>query len=123
MPLWFSRLDCYRCCIRARAGSLARFLARPVLDIAAAVLRTLEPPLREQPFDNPSLCPAHPAGAVAAQETEVSAVLEDVQLNVRRQRQCLERLDRDEGIVARRQDQRRQTDLRDERCGRGAGVV
>src|SRR6266542_3705288 len=102
-PVCFRRLDCYRCCIRACATSPARFVARSLLDIAAMALRALDPLLREQPFDDVSLRPAHSAGTVAAEEAEVSAVLEDPRLDVRRQRQRLERLDRHERIIARRQ--------------------
>src|SRR5262245_24440546 len=50
-------------------------------------------------------------------------MLEDAQFNVCRQSQGLERLDRDKWIIAGRQDQRRQTDIWNERCGRGASVI
>jgi len=56
--------------------------------------------LPKNPLENPRLSPPESPTAVAAQETQVTAVLGDVHLQVRAMRQIFERLHDNEGIVA-----------------------
>jgi hypothetical protein len=66
----------------------------------------------QDPLDEAALGPADAAGAVPAEEADVSAVVLDAHDDVRRHAQLLERLHRDERVVAGRQDQRRHLDAR-----------
>src|SRR5262245_21860866 len=98
MPSFYQELP-------AMLGSLTRIVES--CTGAAWGRQQREPALRPQPLEDASLRPADAAGAVEAEEAEMAAAGGELQLGVRPEPQTLERLDRDERIIARGEDEGR----------------